>query len=100
MAGSRATAAGGPGGGVFAWGRDERLADSAQGWPGDAAKPTAWQLMILSDLSGFDGACPGASDDEVLGLLGQWARAESWLVARKLAVLRELAGRYPAGEDA
>jgi hypothetical protein len=55
--------------------------------------------MILSDLCGPDGACPGATDDEVLGLVGQWDRAESWLVARKLAVLRELASRYPASED-
>src|SRR5215469_9994741 len=100
MAGSTATAPGGPGGSAFAWGRDERLADFAQGWPGDAAKPTPWQLMILSDLCGPDGACPGATDDEVLGLVGQWDKAESWLVARKLAVLRELASRYPASEDA
>ena len=67
----------------------------AQGGPGDRAKPNAWQLMIMWDLSGPDGRCAGASDDEVFGVLGQWGAAASWLEGRKLAVVRELIRRRP-----
>ena len=75
--------------------RDSRWGLFAQGGPGDRAKPTAWQLMILSDLSGPDGRCAGAADDEVFGVLGQWGAAASWLEGRKLAVVRELIRRRP-----
>jgi hypothetical protein len=46
-------------------------------------------------LSGADGRCAGASDDEVFGVLGQWGVAGSWLEGRKLAVVRELIRRRP-----
>jgi Domain of unknown function (DUF222) len=75
--------------------RDARWPLFAQGGPGDRAKPNAWHLMILSDLSGPDGRCPGATDDEVFGMLGQWGAAASWLEGRKLAVVRELIRRRP-----
>jgi hypothetical protein len=75
--------------------RDSRWELFAQGAPGDRAKPNAWQLMILSDLSGSDGRCAGATDDEVFGVLGQWGAAASWLEGRKLAVVRELIRRRP-----
>jgi Domain of unknown function (DUF222) len=75
--------------------RDSRWELFAQGAPGDRAKPNAWQLMILSDLSGADGRCAGATDDEVFGVLGQWGAAASWLEGRKLAVVRELIRRRP-----
>jgi hypothetical protein len=80
-------------------GRDARLPLFAQGRPGDVAKPNAWQLMVLWDVSGPDGSCPGATDDEAFGLLGQWGKAESWVLARKLAVVRELVRRRPAAVD-
>jgi hypothetical protein len=67
----------------------------AQACPGDRAIPNAWQLMILSDLSGPDGTCRGATDDEVFGMLGRWGAAGSWLEGRKLAVVRELIRRRP-----
>jgi hypothetical protein len=51
--------------------------------------------MVLSDVSGPDGRCAGATDDEVLGVLGQWGVAGAWLEGRKLAVLRELIRRRP-----
>src|SRR5579859_4939820 len=76
-------------------GRDSRWPLFAQGRPGDRAKPNAWQVMILSDLSGPAGKCPGATDDEVFGVLGQWGAAGSWLEGRKLAVVRELTRRRP-----
>ena len=74
---------------------DSRWELFAQGGPGDRARPNAWQVMVLSDLSGPDGRCPGATDDEVLGVLGQWGVAGAWLEGRKLAVLRELIRRRP-----
>ena len=75
--------------------RDSQWSLFAQGGPGDRARPSAWQLMILSDLSGSDGRCTGATDDEVFGVLGQWGAAASWLEGRKLAVVRELIRRRP-----
>jgi hypothetical protein len=51
--------------------------------------------MILYDLCGPEGRCPGATDDEVFGVLGQWGAAGSWLEGRKLAVVRELIRRRP-----
>jgi hypothetical protein len=80
--------------------RDSRWELFAQGGPGDRAKPNAWQLMILSDLSGADGRCAGAADDEVFGVLGQWGAAAAWLEGRKLAVVRELIRRRPDDRNA
>jgi hypothetical protein len=80
--------------------RDSRWPLFAQDGPGDRAKPGAWQLMILSHLSGPDGRCAGATDDEVFGMLGQWGAAGSWLEGRKLAVARELIRRRPDERNA
>ena len=68
--------------------------------PGDRARPSAWQVVVLNDLSGADGRCSGASDDEVFGVLGQWGVAGSWLEGRKLAVVRELIRRRPDERNA
>jgi len=72
----------------------------AQGGPGDRAKPSAWQVMILNDLSGADGRCAGATDDEVFGVLGQWGAVGCWVEGRKLAVVRELIRRRPHERNA
>jgi hypothetical protein len=89
-----------PGSDGLRGGRDPRLPLFAQGRVSDAGKPNAWRLMILWNLSGPDGSCPDATDDEAFGLLGQWGKAEAWVVSRKLAVVRELVRRRPApGED-
>ena len=56
-------------------------------------------MVVLNDLSGADGRCAGASDDEVFGVLGQWGVAGSWLEGRKLAVVRELIRRRPDGRN-
>lgn len=50
---------------------DPRLRLFAQGCPGDTANPDARQIMLLSEVSGPDGSYPGATDDEMLGILGQ-----------------------------
>jgi hypothetical protein len=73
--------------------RDERLADFAQHRYGDTARPNAWHVMILNDLTGADDRCPGATDNEALGLLGRWKAVESWATARKLGVVREMIRR-------
>jgi Domain of unknown function (DUF222) len=76
-------------------GRDLLLDTFAQGGEAGWLRPNAWFGMVVSDLSGADGSCPGARDDEVLGLLSGWAAQEAWGAARKLAVLRELIRRHP-----
>ena len=75
--------------------RDSRWPLFAQGGSADRATPNAWQLMAMHDLSGPDGRCPGATDDEVFGMLGQWGAAAAWIEGRKLAVARELIRRRP-----
>ena len=75
--------------------RDSRWPMFAQGGPGDQAIPNAWQIMTLYDLSGSEGRCRGATDDEVFGMLGRWGAAAGWLESRKLAVMRELIRRRP-----
>jgi hypothetical protein len=49
--------------------------------------------VLADELSGPDRRCPGATDDELVGLLSRWAALESWVAAAKLGVLRELIRR-------
>jgi Domain of unknown function (DUF222) len=70
-----------------------RLSDFAQGGPGDGWLPGPGLAAVLEELSGPDQRCPGASDDELVGLLGRWAALESWAAAAKLGVVRELIRR-------
>jgi hypothetical protein len=74
-------------------GRDPRLAAFAQSDAGDRCPPGAWTAMVLNELSGPDRRCADATDDELIGLLGRWAAQESWTVAAKLGVVRELLRR-------
>ena len=86
----------GPGGGAAGTvpaGRDGRLAAFAGGGAGDRFPPNGWLAMTIDDLSGPGRRCPGASDDELTGLLGRWAAVESWAAAGKLGVAAELARR-------
>jgi hypothetical protein len=48
---------------------------------------------VLDQLSGPDQRCPGADDDQLIGLLGRWQALEAWATAAKLGVLRELIRR-------
>jgi Domain of unknown function (DUF222) len=73
--------------------RDGRLADFAQDRYGDTARPNAWHVMILNDLTGAGDRCPDATDDEALGLMGRWKAVESWAAARMLGVAREMIRR-------
>src|SRR5579875_2606435 len=74
-------------------GPDLRPADFAQGGAGDTCPPGPALAAALAGLSGPDGRCPGASDDELAGLLRGWAAVEAWAAAGKLGVVRELIRR-------
>jgi hypothetical protein len=84
-------------------GRNPRLAGFAQGGPGDTCLPDAKLAETLEELSEPDWRCVGATDDELVGLLGRWQAVESWAAAGKLGVVRELirrrAQRGARGQD-
>jgi hypothetical protein len=73
--------------------RDARLAAFAQGGPGDSCPPDSALAETLQELSGPGWRCDGATDDELIGLLGRWQAVESWAAAGKLGVVRELIRR-------
>jgi hypothetical protein len=73
--------------------RDPRLAAFAEDNAADRCPPGPWTGMVLNELSGPDRRCTDATDDELIGLLGRWAAQESWAVAAKLGVIRELLRR-------
>jgi hypothetical protein len=72
-----------------------RPGDFARGGAGDTCPPGAALGMVLDELSGPDRRCHGATDDEVIGLLGGWTGHESWALAAKLAIVAELIRRRP-----
>src|SRR5690242_9606440 len=61
--------------------------------PLDQARPGIDLTRALDDACGPDRSCPGASDDELCGMLGRWEATEAWAAAAKLAVIRELIRR-------
>src|SRR6516165_4019170 len=69
------------------------LADFAEGGALDACPPGPDLAVAVAGLSGPDWRCPGATDEELLGLLNRWASVESWAAAGKLGVARELLRR-------
>jgi hypothetical protein len=69
------------------------LRDFMQDGAGDTCPPGSGLVTALDQLSGPDWRCSGAIDDELIGLLGRWAAAESWVAAGKLGVARELLRR-------
>jgi hypothetical protein len=62
----------------------------AQGGVWDTCPPSAALAMALEKASGPGQRCAGASRDELVGLLRQWAALESWAAAGRLGVLRAL----------
>ena len=69
--------------------RDQRLEDFGQGRWGDAARPSGWLALQVSDVSRPE-VLREASDDEVLGVARRWRSLETWAFAGKLGVAREL----------
>ncbi len=70
-----------------------RLRDFAKDGAGDACPPGPDLAAALAGLSGPEWRCAGATDEELVGLLGRWAGLESWAAAGKLGVVRELIRR-------
>jgi hypothetical protein len=48
---------------------------------------------LADELSGSQHRCPGATDNELVGLVRSWAAIESWAASAKLGVVRELIRR-------
>ena len=85
---------------------------SAASFPGEHASPAAgfgsavmrwiprraarcWR-EFADAVAGPDDRYPGATDDEIVGVICAWARAEAHAAARKLAAVAELIRRRPA----
>ena len=75
---------------VSGFARDTHLPGFAKGGEWDAAAPSATLAAALEAASGPGWRCPGATQDELAGLLRQWQALESWAAAGKLGVLRAL----------
>ena len=84
---------GSPGGSAAAPGRDPRRAGFAHDGPGDTCPPGPELAAAVAELSGPQWRCAGATDDELIGLLGRWDAIGSWAEAGKLGVVRELLRR-------
>jgi hypothetical protein len=69
------------------------LGDFARGGAGDSCPPGPGLAAALDRVSGPDRRCAQATDDELTGILSQWAAMESWAAAAKLGVLAELVRR-------
>lgn len=69
---------------------DSPLAGFARDGAWDACPPSAALAAALEAASGPDRHCPGATRDELIGMLRQWQAVESWAAAGKLALLRAL----------
>jgi len=70
--------------------RDPRLSVFAHDGEWDGCRPSATAAAVLEDVSGPEWRCPGASRDEMLGMLRQAQALESWAAAVKLGILRSL----------
>jgi hypothetical protein len=84
----------GPGtGGAPPTARDQRFGEfTGDGSPG-APVPSGRLALLADELSGAERRCPGATDNELIGMLRAWAAIESWASGAKLGVIRELVRR-------
>src|SRR5580693_1843504 len=88
---------------------------SARSFPGEHASPaaafgsglaldTAPGCAVLAEfadaVAGEDDRYPGATDDEIIGLICAWSRTEAHAAARKLAAVAEFIRRRPAKDSA
>ncbi len=74
-------------------GPDPRLARFARDDSRAAPAPSGRLALLADELSGPERRCPGATDDELAGLLQAWAAIESWAGGAKLGVIREMMRR-------
>ena len=74
-------------------GPDPRLAGFAWDDSRDAPTPSGRMALLVDELSGPERRCPGATSDELVGMLRAWAAIESWAAGAKLGVIREVMRR-------
>jgi hypothetical protein len=75
--------------------RDPRLAVFAaygeqDGAPPPGPVPCGLLAMVADEVSGPERRCPGATDNERVGIVRAWAAIESWAAAAKLGAVREM----------
>ncbi len=70
--------------------RDPRVAGFARDGEWDGCRPSAELAAVLEEVAGPGWRCPGASRDEMLGMLRQAQALESRAAAVKLGILRSL----------
>lgn len=73
--------------------RDPRLGDFWSDDGLDAPVPSGRLALLTDELSGAERRCPGATDNELIGLLRAWTAIESWAAGAKLGVIREMMRR-------
>ena len=74
-------------------GPDPRLAQFAWDDSREGPAPSGRMALLVDELSGPERRCPGATGDELVGLLRAWAAIESWAAGAKLGVIREIMRR-------
>lgn len=79
-----------PGDGEARPARDPQISGFARDGEWDSCPPSAALAAALETSSGAEWRCPGASRDEMLGLLRQYQAMEAWAAAGKLGLLRAL----------
>jgi hypothetical protein len=73
--------------------RDPRLALFAGDGLDGSPAPSGALALLADELSGPGRRCPGATGNELAGLLRAWAAVESWAAGAKLGVIAELIRR-------
>ena len=66
------------------------LAGFASGGHWDQCPPSAALAAALEAASGPEWRSPGATNDDLTGLLGRWAALEAWATAGKLGIIRAM----------
>ncbi|HEX4832398.1 MAG TPA: DUF222 domain-containing protein, partial [Trebonia sp.] len=74
-------------------GPDKRLAQFAWDDSSEGPAPSGPMALMVDELSGPQRRCPGATGDELVGLLRAWAAVESWAAGAKLGLIREMMRR-------
>jgi hypothetical protein len=90
LGGAHAIPSGSPASGGGTPTRDPRLTGFARDGEWDTCPPSATLAAAVQGASGPEWRCPGASHDEMLGLLRQAQALESRAAATKLGILRAL----------
>src|SRR6266700_8116325 len=72
---------------------DSPIARFGDGGEWETCPPSAALAAAVEAASGPEWRCPGATDDQLIGLLRRWAALESWATAGRLGVIREMMRR-------